>query len=82
MARLADRERERYGDHIRQGGDMHDQHRDFMAWAESYDTASAPIRSLDLHEKWMKRLSCSLPRVNSDRPIDVLAAEVVNGVVT
>jgi hypothetical protein len=81
MARLAARERERYGERIREGGDMCAHHRAFMSWAESYDTASAPIRSLDLHEKWMRRLQCPIVQLDSDLPIDTLVQEVVKHVV-
>ena len=73
----AERERDRYGDRIKPGSDMHDQHLEFISWAESYDTASAPVRSLDLHETWMKQLNCPVLRLDSDRPIDSMVREVI-----
>lgn len=81
MERLAVRERERFGRRIEDGGDMYAQHREFMAWAESYDTASAPIRSLNMHEDWMRRLECPLLRLDSDRPTETLVEQVVRSTV-
>lgn len=77
MARILERERLRYGSRILPGGDMHTQHLDFMAWARSYDTARAPIRSLELHERWMRRLVCPIIRLDSERPVAELVNEVL-----
>lgn len=77
MARLLHREQLRYGSRIQPGGDMHTQHLEFMAWARSYDEARAPIRSLDLHERWMQRLSCPVVRLDSRRPTGALLEEVL-----
>ena len=76
MARISRRERDRHGVRIDPGGDMHTQHMEFLTWAESYDTASAPVRSLDLHQRWMKRLNCPIVRLDSDRGVDNLTQEV------
>ena len=76
MERLAERERVRYGDRILPGGDMYAAHCEFMAWAESYDTAAEPVRSLDLHEKWMKNLSCPVIRLDSGYPVQRLIQSV------
>ena len=43
LHRLYDRELERHGNRIEAGGDMHQQHIEFIAWAESYDTARHPF---------------------------------------
>lgn len=78
MVRLEHREALRYGTRIQSGGDMHHHHLDFMTWAKSYDTASAPIRSFDLHEKWMTRLTCPIVRLDSDQPVNTLIQEFRN----
>jgi hypothetical protein len=75
------REVERYGDRIQPGGDMHQKHLDFVSWAESYDTAVAPVRSVDLHEKWMTTLRCPVIRLNADRSVEALVQEVISHVV-
>ena len=77
MARLADRERERYGSRILPGGDMHATHEEFMAWARSYDHGRAPIRSLDLHERWLTRLPCPVLRLDAGRSVEALGDEVL-----
>lgn len=80
MARIAARERDRYGARILPGGDMHEQHLKFMEWADSYDSARAPIRSLDLHERWMLKLRCPIVRLDSGMPVKVLCNEVLQRV--
>jgi len=61
--RLEERERKRHGERICEGGDMYDNHRDFIEWAKSYDTNN-PDRSLKLHEEWIKTLHCPVLRVD------------------
>ena len=77
MARLVERERARYGPRVLPGGDMHAQHVAFVAWARSYDHALAPVRSLDLHERWSARLPCPLLRLDASRPVEALCEAVV-----
>ena len=78
LERLRLRERERYGVRIDRSGEMYEQHREFMAWAESYDHALAPVRSRDLHERWMKQLSCPVMRLNSKLDCRTLADRVLD----
>src|SRR5262245_57496238 len=65
MERILSRERMRYGARIEPSGPMYDAHCAFMAWAASYDSAVAPIRSLSLHESWMSQLRCPVLKLNS-----------------
>jgi adenylate kinase family enzyme len=78
LARLARREQRRHGERIEPGGDMHEQWQDFMSWAESYDTAVAPVRSRHLHEAWMARLRCPVLRLDSKQPLDALVGAVAD----
>lgn len=78
MARLAERERARYGDRILPGGDMRNQHLEFMDWAASYDYAEAPIRSYDYHNRWIEGLTCPVMRMDSDRPTEELCNIILN----
>ncbi|MEZ5553808.1 MAG: hypothetical protein R3E82_23225 [Pseudomonadales bacterium] len=78
MERLRLREIERYGARIEPGGDMYHQHLEFMEWALSYDTAAAPIRSMDLHTNWIKRLHCPVVKLNSVKPIEELCGEILD----
>ena len=77
MRRLREREMCRYGARIEAGGDMRQQHLDFLVWAESYDSARAPIRSRDLHTKWMRRLACPVLELDSTSPVEELCDRVL-----
>lgn len=78
MDRLREREAVRFGARIQSGGDMYEQHREFMEWAQSYDDGKAPLRSLDLHERWMKRLGCPVIRLDAEVSAEGLAEEVLD----
>lgn len=56
---------------------MHTQHLEFLEWARGYDDGRAPIRSLDLHERWMRRLTCPIVRLDSQRSPAELVADVL-----
>ena len=77
MQRLLEREAKRHGARIKPGGDMHQQHLAFIEWAASYDTARAPIRSLDLHQRWMKRLKCPVLELDSAESVASLCREIL-----
>lgn len=77
MERLRARERARYGNRITPGGDMHEAHQAFMTWASGYDTGKAPLRSLDLHERWMRQLGCPILRLDSSQPVAMLCDAVL-----
>lgn len=56
MQRLKDREISRYGlEAISEGGHLHEAHQKFMDWAAQYDTADETMRSLKLHQNWLKQ---------------------------
>ena len=76
MKRLREREKQRYGSRILPGEEMYQQHREFLAWAESYDSARAPTRSLDLHVSWMKQLSCPVLQLDSILSVNELCERV------
>jgi hypothetical protein len=60
MARLRQREHERFGERILPGGDMYEQSQQFFAWAASYDEGGLDIRSRRLHEEWLGILPCPI----------------------
>lgn len=76
MQRLRSRENLRHGSRIQPGGDMHQQHLEFLEWAESYDVAEAPTRSLDLHTRWLKRLACPVLELDSAKPVEELCDRI------
>ena len=77
MDRLKKREADLYGERIRPGGDMYQIHLEFMEWAQSYDQAKAPTRSLDLHTQWMKRLACPIIELDSKNPTEDICSEAL-----
>ncbi|MBB3658922.1 adenylate kinase family enzyme [Rhizobium sp. BK650] len=78
MERIRKREEERYGERIRPGGDMAVKSREFMEWAERYDTAGPERRSLVGHEAWLNTLTRPILRLDSSRPVGELIAEVLS----
>jgi adenylate kinase family enzyme/N-acetylglutamate synthase-like GNAT family acetyltransferase len=73
MERIVAREKERYGDRIHPGGDMEKIHRDFLEWAAKYDAGGMDVRSLVLHEHWMRSLPCPVLRLDAILPTAVQA---------
>jgi adenylate kinase family enzyme len=68
--RLLRRERIRCGsERIEPGGDMFEQHQEFIAWAREYDEGGLEVRSRKLHEKWLKDLSCPVVRLEGTTPV-------------
>jgi GrpB-like predicted nucleotidyltransferase (UPF0157 family)/cytidylate kinase len=62
--RLDKREYERFGERIREGGDMFEEHTRFIEWAKTYETDSSTGRCRRLHYDWMKTLPCSIMRLD------------------
>lgn len=61
---LRARELAAFGERILPGGDMHENHREFMEWAARYDTAGPEQRSLARQKTWETGLPC--PRLVLD----------------
>ena len=64
LERLRARELAAFGERILPGGDMHENHREFMEWAARYDTAGPEQRSLARQKTWETGLPC--PRLVLD----------------
>ena len=60
MARLRQREHERFGERILPGGDMYEQSQAFLGWAASYDEGGLDIRSRQRHDQWLGMLPCPI----------------------
>ena len=77
MTRLKEREIERYGlDAISPGGWFHENHLGFIEWAEQYDIAGTDMRSRDLHEEWMNKLTCRLIKFEQPLTVQEMATKV------
>ncbi|RWX74409.1 hypothetical protein EPK99_24805 [Neorhizobium lilium] len=77
MARIRRREVQRYGPRLDPGGDMAAKSREFLEWAESYDTAGPERRSLIAHEAWLAGQAAPILRLDSTSPIVELVDCVV-----
>lgn len=58
IQRIKERERKKFGDRISPGGDMYENHIEFIEWARKYDTGSVNMRSKAKHDKWQEILQC------------------------
>ena len=70
MARLRQREHERFGERILPGGDMYEQSHAFLAWAASYDAGGLDIRSKQRHAQWLSTLPCPILRFEGEFTIE------------
>jgi adenylate kinase family enzyme len=70
LARLREREVERYGpDAIAPGGQLHEHHRKFIDWAASYDEGGLDMRSRARHEEWLTRVPRRVLRLDGSCPV-------------
>lgn len=76
MERIRRREEARYGNRILPGGDMAEKSREFLEWAESYDTGGPERRSLVAHEAWLATQAAPVLRLDSSLPLDELVVRV------
>lgn len=64
LERLLARERARFGDRLLPGGDMADDHHEFMAWTRGYDDGSAEgTNTRPLHESILRDATCRVLRL-------------------
>lgn len=68
--RLKKREKEAFGSRIAPGGDMYQNHVDFMEWAEAYDNGGIEMRSKAMHDEWQKLLKCRLLVLDGSNDLD------------
>lgn len=72
IARVMHREAKRFGSRVLPGGDLYDQHMDFLEWIKSYDDGDETTRSKKQHQSWMLRLPCPVIKIESVKTIDEL----------
>lgn len=69
MERIKQRAVDRYGDRVREGGDMYERQTAFLDFAAK--------RPLDGIEQWAKTLTCPVMRVDSTKPVSENVALIV-----
>lgn len=70
IERLKKREKEQFGARIKIGGDMYENHRDFLEWAASYDDGDLKMRSKAKHDEWQKLLLCNQILLNGNDSLE------------
>lgn len=58
IERLRKREKDAFGKRIELGGDMYQNHQEFIEWAAAYDNGDLSMRSKAKHDEWQKLLTC------------------------
>ncbi len=77
LERLAAREKQRFGDRIAPGGDMHEIHVAFREWASQYDDPTFSGRNRAWHERWMSTQTAPTARVDGLNSAEKMAADVI-----
>lgn len=78
IERLRQREYAHFGERIREGGDMHANHEEFLAWAAQYDTGDITMRSKACHDAWQATLPCPVVTVNGADTLESSVRKVLN----
>ncbi|MGI6254925.1 MAG: AAA family ATPase [Acutalibacter sp.] len=76
LERLKRREREHFGSRLDPGGDMYQAHREFLAWAASYDTGDCSMRSKVQQDQWQETLPCPVLLLDGAAPPEENAAAI------
>lgn len=74
--RLKNREFMNFGERIKPGGDMYNDHTNFLQWAAEYDVGDKNMRSKALHDEWLKKVTCKQLIVDGSKPMDELISEI------
>jgi adenylate kinase family enzyme len=69
LARLAARERARYGDAIDPGGAQYESHEAFMRLARGYESGAAPVNNLEGARAWLARQTCPVLQIEGAAPL-------------
>jgi hypothetical protein len=78
LERLAAREKQRFGDRIVPGGDMHEIHVAFREWASHYDDPTFSGRNRAWHEEWMSKQTIPIMQVDGLNSAEKIAADVIH----
>ncbi|MFJ2682189.1 adenylate kinase [Pseudomonas sp. NPDC087342] len=80
LERLAAREKQRFGDRIAPGGDMHEIHVAFREWASQYDNPNFSGRNRAWHEAWLSGQTAPVLRIDGMNSAEKMAADVIHAV--
>ncbi len=80
MERLRQRERERFGSRILEGGDMWSTHQEFLDWASRYDVGDIEGKTLARHEEYLHAQHCAVLDIRGVLPVSQVTAAVLRTV--
>lgn len=78
LERLVAREKQRFGDRIAPGGDMHGIHVAFREWASQYDDPNFSGRNRAWHEAWISEQRATVLRIDGINSAEKMAADVIH----
>ena len=78
IERLRRREYERFGERIREGGDMHRAHEEFIEWASRYDVGDVDGKTLARHEPYLATQTCPVIQLRDVKPIDEMIDTILS----
>jgi adenylate kinase family enzyme len=79
IARLRAREARQFGEAaVAPGGERHEAHEEFVAWAAGYDGGQLEGRNLAFHEAWLARLPCPVLRLDGTEAVDLMVEKVLS----
>ncbi|MGZ9668249.1 adenylate kinase [Pseudomonas sp. GNP014] len=78
LERLAAREKERFGDRIAPGGDMHEIHVAFREWASQYDDPNFSGHNRAWHEAWLSEQTAPVLRIDGMNSAEKMVADVIH----
>ncbi len=76
IKRIEKRERMRFGKRVLPGGDLYQQHLDFLEWVSNYETNPEYIRSRKQHLLWLDDVKVPVLKVTDELSIEELLALV------
>jgi adenylate kinase family enzyme len=72
VARIRARELQRFGERVRPGGDMFEQHEAFVTWAAAYEDGTVAGRSRHRHETWLSQVRIPVLRLDGGQDVGAL----------
>jgi len=78
LKRLKKREFDRFGARIRKGGDMYDDHREFISWASCYEAGEREGRNLPIERKFVSKFSQRLLEIKTAHSLKTLEKVILS----
>ncbi len=72
LKRIQKREQRRFGDRVKPGGDLYEQHLDFLEWVSKYDELGEDVRSKKQHLKWIEDMDVPTVTIQDMHTVDEL----------